>query len=34
MDKVKDHMKGKGLSVDEVLDRDIWRRMSSYIDPT
>ena len=34
LDKVKDAIKEKGLSADEVYDRVIWRRMSSYIDPT
>ena len=33
VDKVKDDMKEKGLSADEVYDRATWRRMSSYIDP-
>ena len=32
--KVKDDIKEKGLSADEVYDRATWRRMSSYIDPT
>ena len=32
-DKVKDDIKEKGLSADEVYDRASWRRMSSYIDP-
>ena len=32
--KVKDDIKEKGLSFDEVYDRATWRRMSSYIDPT
>ena len=34
MDKVKDDIKEKGLSADEVFSRAIWRHMSSYIDPT
>ena len=34
LDKVKDDMKEKGLSADDVYDRATWRRMSSYIDPT
>ena len=34
LDKVKDDIKEKGLSADEVYDRATWRRMSSYIDPT
>ena len=34
MDKVRDYVKEKGLSADEVYDRATWRRMSSYIDPT
>ena len=34
LDKVKDDIKEKGLSADEVYDRAKWRRMSSYIDPT
>ena len=34
LDKVKDDIKEKGLSADDVYDRAIWRRMSSYIDPT
>ena len=34
LDKVKDGIKGKGLSADDVSDRATWRRMSSYIDPT
>ena len=33
-DKVNNYIKEKGLSADEVYDRAIWRRMSSYIDPT
>ena len=34
LDKVKDDIKEKGLSADDVHDRATWRRMSSYIDPT
>ena len=34
MDKVKDDIKEKGLSADDVHDCATWRRMSSYIDPT
>ena len=34
MDKVKDDIKEKGLSADDVYDRATWRRMSSYIDHT
>ena len=34
LDKVKDDIKEKGLSPDDVYDRATWRRMSSYIDPT
>ena len=34
LDKVKDDIKEKGLSADEVYDSATWRRMSSYIDPT
>ena len=33
-DKVKDDIKEKGWSADEVYDSTTWRRMSSYIDPT
>ena len=33
LDKVKDDIKEKELSADEVFDRATWRRMSSYIDP-
>ena len=32
--KVKDDIKEKGLSADEVYDRATRRRMSSYMDPT
>ena len=32
LDKVKDDIKEKGLSADDVYDRGTWRRMSSYID--
>ena len=31
LDKVKDDIKEKGLSADEVYDRATWRRMSTYI---
>ena len=31
LDKVKDDIKEKGLSADDVYDRATWRRMSSYI---
>ena len=34
LDKVKNDIKEKGLSADDVCDRATWRRMSSYIDPT
>ena len=34
LEKVKDDIKEKGLSADDVYDRATWRRMSSYIDPT
>ena len=34
LDKVKDDIKEKGLSADDVYDRATWRRMPSYIDPT
>ena len=34
LDKVKDEIKEKRLSADDVYDRVTWRRMSSYIDPT
>ena len=33
LNKVKDDIKEKGMSADEVYDRSTWRRMSSYIDP-
>ena len=33
LDKVKDDIKEKGLSADEVYDHTTWRRMSSYINP-
>ena len=33
LDKVEDDIEEKGLSADDVYDRAIWRRMSSYIDP-
>ena len=31
LDRVRDHIKQKGLSADEVNDRATWRRTSSYI---
>ena len=34
LDKLKDAIKEKGLSADDVYDRATWRRMPSYIDPT
>ena len=34
LDTVKDDIKEKGLSADEVYDRAIRRRMSSYAHPT
>ena len=34
LDNVKDDIREKGLSADDVYDRATWRRMSSYIDPT
>ena len=34
LDKVKDDIKQKGLSADDVYDSATWRRMSSYINPT
>ena len=34
LDKIKDDIKEKGLSADEVYDRATWWCMSSYIDPT
>ena len=34
LDKVKDAIKQKGMSADDVYDRATWRRMSSNIDPT
>ena len=34
LDKVMDDIKEKGLSADDLYGRAIWRRMSSYIDPT
>ena len=34
LDKVKDDIKGKGLSADDVYDRATWRRVSLYIDPS
>ena len=32
LDKVKDAIKEKGLSADDVYDRATWRRMTSYTD--
>ena len=34
LEKVKDDIKEKGLSADDVYDHARWRRMPSYIDPT
>ena len=34
LDKVKDDIKEKGLSADDVYDHATWRRRLSYIDPT
>ena len=34
LDKVKDGIKEKGMSADDVYDRATWKLMSSYIDPT
>ena len=34
LDRVRDNMKEKGLSADEVYDRATWRRISSNIDST
>ena len=34
LDKVKDGIKEKGLSADDVYNRATWRRMSLYIDHT
>ena len=34
LDNVKDDIKEKGLSADDVYDGATWRRKSSYIDPT
>ena len=34
LDKVKDDIKEKGLSADDVCDYATWRRMSSYIEHT
>ena len=33
-DCVKDDLREKGLSEEEVYDRAAWRRLSSHIDPT
>ena len=34
VDCVKDDLREKGLSGEEVYDRAAWRRLSSHIDPT
>ena len=34
LDKVKDDIKVRGLSADEMYDRAMWMRLSSYIDRT
>ena len=34
LDRVTDDIKDKGLSGEEVYDREIWRSISWYIDPT
>ena len=34
LDRVRDDIKEKGLSADEVYGRATWRSMSSYIDHT
>ena len=34
LDKVKNDIKEKGLSADDVYDQATWRRMSLYINPT
>ena len=34
LDKVKDDIKEKELSADDVYDSASWRRISSYIDTT
>ena len=34
LDRVRDDIKEKGLSGEDVYDRATWRCMSSYIDPT
>ena len=35
LDRMRDDIKEKGMSADDVYDRATWRRMSStYIDPT
>ena len=34
LDSVRDDIKEKGLSGEEVYDPATWRSMSSYIDPT
>ena len=34
LDSVRDDIKEKGLSGEELYDRATWRRISSFIDPT
>ena len=34
LDKVKDDIKDKGQSGDDVYDHATWRRMLSYIEPS
>ena len=34
LDKVKDDIKEKGLSADEMYNQATWRHISSKIDPT
>ena len=34
LDKEKDDIKEKGLSANAVYDRVMWRRVSSFIEPT
>ena len=34
LDRVRDDIKEKGLSADDVYDRATWRRISSYNSPT
>ena len=33
MDRVRDDIKEKGLSGEEVCNRSTWKHMSSYIEP-